>query len=83
MIKGYAVIVAHIVQLMTYSRKQPSAGLYGTDIPDIWFPLDIIISQASAERAFYAIEAANAVRLLYHKFEHITIAAGDYNKQIY
>ncbi len=42
-----------------------------------------MFSQASAERAFYAIEAANAVRLLYHKSEPITIAVGDYKKHIY
>ena len=42
-----------------------------------------MFSQASDERTRSVIESAYAVRLLYHKFEPITIAAGDYNKQIY
>jgi hypothetical protein len=42
-----------------------------------------MFSQASDENGGTPVESAYAVRLLYHKFEHITIAAGDYNKQIY
>ncbi len=42
-----------------------------------------MFSQASDERTRSVIESAYAVRLLYHKFEPITIAVGDYKKQIY
>ena len=67
MIEGYPVVVAHIVQLMTYSRKQPSACLYCTDIPDIRLPLDIIIFQALFEDAQIknGIMRYDAVRLTY------------------
>ena len=41
-----------------------------------------MFSQASDERTRSVIESAYGVRLLYHKFEHITIAAGDYNRKV-
>ena len=46
MLEGYYVIITHIIQLMTYSRKKPPARLHSADIADIGIPCDVIISHA-------------------------------------
>ena len=46
MVKRNAIMIAQVIELMTYSGYNTPACLHGTYIADIGLPLDLIISKA-------------------------------------